>query len=115
MLYTIYLISAEIDETTYYKIGYTRRDINKRLNELKTANASDLSIIREYKSIWGSKLESYLHRYFKSKKINREWFLLSDEDIRLFESICTSYCNQLDIILNENTWIKESKLFSKYI
>lgn len=117
MLYTIYLISAEINQNTYYKIGYTKRDVYKRLNELKTANASDLSVIKTYKSPFGSKLESFLHRYFKnkSKQINREWFLLSAEDINNFENICESYCNQLEIILNENTWARESKLFSRYI
>lgn len=115
MLYTIYLISAEIDQNIYYKIGYTKRDVYKRLNELKTANASDLTVIKTYKSTFGSKLESFLHRYFKNKKINREWFLLSSDDINNFENICESYCNQLEVILNENTWAQESKLFSRYI
>ncbi len=115
MLYTIYLISAEIDENIYYKIGYTKRDVDKRLNELKTANASDLAIIKTYKSIYGSTLESYLHRYFKNKKVNREWFSLSQDDVDSFNDICMNHCNQLDYFLKENMWAQKSKLFSRYI
>ena len=44
MIYNIYLVCAEIGEERLYKIGYTKRPIEKRIKELKTGNP-DLELI----------------------------------------------------------------------
>jgi hypothetical protein len=66
-MFNIYLICAEFEGRRLYKIGYTRREVSKRIKELKTGNGSDLYLINSFKSKWGTKIESQLHRTFKSK------------------------------------------------
>ena len=44
---------------------------------MKTGNASELELIDQYKSKWGTQIESKLHRFFQDKKISGEWFKLS--------------------------------------
>jgi hypothetical protein len=58
----VYLISAEISGSKF-KIGYTRRSIDKRIKEFKTGNAS--LRYRIFKSKWCTKIESRLHKLFK--------------------------------------------------
>ena len=72
MIYNIYLVCAEIGQERLYKIGYTRRPIEKRIKELKTGNAADFYIVDSFQSKWGTKIESILHRSLKAKKINGE-------------------------------------------
>jgi hypothetical protein len=38
----VYLICAEFEGRRLYKIGYTRRDVSKRIKELKTGNGSEM-------------------------------------------------------------------------
>lgn len=100
-MYNIYLISTEINEKKYYKIGFTRRPVEVRVRELKTGNASDFEIIDAFTSEWGTKIESQLHRRYKSKRVNREWFELDESDIKSFHSECQVIHNNLNY-LKEN-------------
>lgn len=100
----IYLISSETNGKKLYKIGITRREIEVRMKELKTGNAADLKIVDSFKSKWGTKIESNLHKLFKSKKISGEWFDLDDEDIKNFKSRCLSIHEAFEIIESSNTY-----------
>ncbi len=42
MDYFVYLICPEFEGRKLYKIGYTRRNIEKRIKEIKTGNGSDI-------------------------------------------------------------------------
>ena len=101
----VYLISAELNGNIVFKIGHTKRNINKRIKELKTGNASDFSIINTYESKWATKIESSLHKYYSIKKINGEWFNLDEKDINLFKSVCESINYNLDLLSEKNTYI----------
>ena len=57
----IYLISSEINDSTLYKIGITKRNINKRLTELKTGNPATLTVIHTFKSQYAPKIEKHFH------------------------------------------------------
>jgi len=103
-MYNVYLICSEIEGKTLYKIGYTRREVEKRIKEFKTGNASDFYIIDSFKSNWGTKIESQLHRYFKHKKISGEWFDLNEEDIKKFNSQCQVIHDNLETISTQNTY-----------
>ena len=107
MDHTVYLISSEVGNKILYKIGRTKRKVYERINDFRTGNASDFNILYEFKSKWGTKVERDLHKYFKEKKVNGEWFELTLEDLYLFADKCKMFHNNYEIIKNENTWIAE--------
>jgi hypothetical protein len=100
----IYLICASINGEKLYKIGYTRRKIETRLNEFKTANASELHIVDFFKSQWATKIEASLHRIFKQKKVRGEWFMLSEKDIKAFKGYCQTIHDNFEYIKEHNTY-----------
>jgi hypothetical protein len=104
----VYLICAEFEGRRLYKIGYTRRDVSKRIKELKTGNGSEMYVIDSFKSKWGTKIESQLHRIFKNKKVNGEWFDLTDEDVKSFMDKCKSSHETLELITTQNTYYLET-------
>lgn len=101
----VYLISAEFNGNTLYKIGHTRRKVETRVKEFKTGNASNFEIIERFESKWATKIESSLHRYFCTKKVNGEWFDLDYEDVSKFKSMCETTHNSLEVISKYNTYI----------
>lgn len=105
----VYLVCAEISGEKLYKIGFTRREINQRIKELKTGNVADFSIIDSFRSKWGTKIEALLHKNFKSKKVNGEWFLLEDSDIRNFRSLCESTHNNLEVVSQTSYYLERGK------
>jgi tRNA splicing ligase len=54
-------------------------------------------------------IETKLHHYFKFKKIDGEWFSLTDEDIENFEKQCDKYYKTFEI-LEENTYIQDRNI-----
>lgn len=113
-MYNVYLVSSEIEGDICYKIGYTRRDPQKRIKEMKTGNASHLKLENSFKSRWGTQIESLLHRYFKTKKISGEWFKLEREDINKFSQICEQAHNNLENLSENNLHFQNTKLFKKF-
>lgn len=103
---TVYLICAEINGEKLYKIGYTRREVEQRIRELKTGNAADLHIVESFKSKWGTKIESQIHRRLRHKKVNGEWFELTDEDVDSFIGMCKQIDNNLNIV-SQTTYYME--------
>ena len=114
-MYKIYLISAELDGAIYYKIGWTKRDPQKRLNELRTANSHNLEVIYTFETKWGPRIESMLHNYYSDLRCNGEWFRLSEQDVNDFILNCQKNHNILDCISSENSWFQTSKEFKKYL
>jgi len=104
----VYLICAEFEGRRLYKIGYTRRDVSKRIKELKTGNGSEMYVIDSFNSKWGTKIEAQLHRTFKSKKINGEWFDLTDEDVKSFIGKCKYSHDIMELITTNNTYYLET-------
>ena len=103
-MYSVYLICAEIGGEKVHKIGYTRRTPEQRIKEFKTGNASDFYIVDSFKSKWGTKIESSLHRRFNKFKINGEWFKLNDEQVKSFNNECQLIHDGLEIISTQNTY-----------
>lgn len=108
MTKNIYLISASLDEGKIYKIGLTRRDVYKRLKELKTANPYELKIEKVYEANnYGSNIEKSLHRKFRMSKIEGEWFELTDSDIDIFDELCKGYYKMFDELQKNNSYIAQ--------
>lgn len=103
-MYKVYLISSG-DVEKQYKIGYTRRDVEDRVREFKTGNSNNLEVISVFESKWGTKIESSLHRKYKTKKIDGEWFDLNQEEVNNFKIECERIHDMFELISNENTYI----------
>lgn len=103
-MYKVYLISSGLDEKQY-KIGYTRRSVEERIKEFKTGNSNDIEIVSVFESKWGTKIEAYLHRIFKHKKISGEWFNLSENDVLNFKVHCEKTHNNFELLVSENSYI----------
>jgi hypothetical protein len=110
-MFNIYLICAEFEGRRLYKIGYTRRDVSKRIKELKTGNCSDMYVIDSFKSKWGTKIEAQLHMAFNKKKINGEWFDLNDEEVKSFKEKCKLSHENMELITKHNTYYLETGKF----
>jgi hypothetical protein len=106
----IYLISSELNNNTLYKIGITKRNINKRLNELKTGNPATLSVIHTFESKYAPKIEKHFHKSKASSNVGGEWFQLSEQDIANFIPQCILLHDNLDLLSKYNTWIIDKQL-----
>lgn len=100
----VYVLSAEINNKKSYKIGYTRRQVEDRIREFKTGNASDFIVVYKFESNWSSKIEAILHRKFSDKKINGEWFDLTSDDLIEIYKCCNLHHKNFEALLN-NTWV----------
>lgn len=104
-MYKVYLIKNLDDDQ--YKIGYTRRTVEKRIKEFKTGNCNQLKVIHEFESKWGTKIEASLHRRFKYKKIAGEWFKLEKEEVDNFIPECQKLHQNFDILNLTNSFVME--------
>lgn len=103
----IYLI-GEMDNRDIYKIGVTKKDINKRIKELQTGSSDELYVRSHFKSSFPYKLEKMLHRhYFNNNKIN-EWFTLNESEAQDFINTCQKYENIIKS-LDDNPFYNKQK------
>jgi hypothetical protein len=98
----IYLIEDRNNNT--YKIGVTKSDPEKRLKKLQTGNSSKLEIKFLYKCEYPFRLESMLHRYYKSCNELNEWFSL--ENPNEFPNKCLEFNNVINTL-------KDNPFFAK--
>ena len=79
----VYFIKSNISDT-YIKIGKTT-NLNKRLEQIDVYNPLGVSVLGyiETSHFYGD-IELKMHKYFNDKRIRREWFELSIDDIKSF-------------------------------
>lgn len=94
----VYLL---INDEGKYKIGFTERNIKKRIKELQTGSPSEMRVVQEYESDNARKIETIMHRSFRSKRINGEWFDLTNEEVADFSNRCAKIDKNLKF-LEEN-------------
>jgi len=72
-----------MENTNYIKIGITN-DVSKRLETLQTGNPLKLNI--EFVSTFddAQKIETLVHRRFKSKRLMGEWFDMDAKEVVRF-------------------------------
>jgi hypothetical protein len=78
----VYVIQAG----PYYKIGVSRK-VSRRIRQLSTLPPFDLELVCTIKTDDMFALERTLHEKFSSKRINGEWFSLSDSDVQFIKSL----------------------------
>lgn len=96
----VYLINMV--GTNFYKIGHTTRDVEIRLNELSTGNPEPLELVNYYKTDNYIKLESWLHRSYKAKKKEGEWFEFDEEFVNEFVNECKTIDKTINMLLENN-------------
>ena len=100
----VYLISSETNGKMVYKIGHTKRAVEKRLSEFRTGNSAVLEIVDVFNSKWGTKIEAHLHRHFRIKRVGGEWFDLEEQDLLEFSRLCQQVHDNFNIIEESNTY-----------
>lgn len=111
----VYLICAEFENRKLYKIGITRRSIEKRIKELKTGNCSSMYLVDYFDSKWGSKIESQVHIIYDSCRLSGEWFDLSNDDLLSFKENCKMIHDNLELLNSYNTYHIEKTFLNKRI
>ena len=99
----IYLLLDWCSSPEKYKIGITKNEISKRIKQLTTGSSSELVLINSYESENYKKIETILHRNYKSYSTcgGKEWFELPEDKVTEFKK----KCKQIDetiIFLNKN-------------
>lgn len=69
-----------------YKIGRAW-DIDNRLNSLQCGNPYELELVWAARITDSVETEGLLHEHFSAKRIFREWFGLTDEDVKTVKSL----------------------------
>lgn len=100
----IYLLESSNDDGTIYKIGYTKKDVKKRIGELQTGNPYAIKEVCNYKTKYNQRLEKSLHNFYSHNKVKNEWFKLDISDVVNFVNTCQSIENNLDY-LKDNYFI----------
>jgi len=78
----VYLVH---DGTGAYKIGYTK-DLSKRIwGQIQPAYPRRLELIHAIETEYAEALEAYWHSRFADKRLNGEWFALTEEDVECFK------------------------------
>jgi hypothetical protein len=96
----VYLIKESGDDFMC-KVGVTTaKDVNTRLKKLQTGNGNKLILLKSFKSNNPFKLEKMLHNYYGNNREEGEWFLLGENEINEFESLCNKYQVIIDSLID---------------
>jgi len=101
----VYLIG--IPDEGIYKIGYTTRNIDKRIDEVQVGNPKKLELVETFETKHYLNLEKWMHRLYAPKRLEGEWFELTSEDIKNFYSNCQKAHDNFEVLINSgNPFIK---------
>jgi predicted GIY-YIG superfamily endonuclease len=102
-MHTVYLINQE--GTDLYKIGVTK-NLSKRLSALQTSSPVKLVVVKQFNTNYGYKLEKNLHSFFRSNKLEGEWFRLDIQQVNLFEECCNKAETNFNYLKEHNTYVQ---------
>lgn len=100
----IYLIHDE--DRDLYKIGVTKNAVEKRLKKLQTGNATKLVVKDTHHSDYIYRMENMLHSHFSTKCVLNEWFELSIEDVKNFQTLCNQFEDNIKVLLDNPFFAK---------
>lgn len=103
----VYLIE-DVNNNTF-KIGVTKKDIEKRLKKLQTGNSTELKVRYLYECEYPFRLETMLHTYYKEYKELNEWFGLPKDEVNIFLDKCIEFDNIIYSLLDNPYWVKHLK------
>lgn len=105
-IYHVYIIKSCGTDVPTYKIGFTTREVEKRVKEFKTGNHQDLKIEYVYSSVYGTKIEKYLHNTLNSKNIKGEWFELTNSELSDIKEMFAKLDENFKFLDKNNTYLK---------
>ncbi len=109
MIKKIYL--ARQEGTDLYKIGITKNDPKKRLKQLQTGNAGKFELVESFETKHDYKMETALHAHYQMRLVSGEWYVLSNEEVAKFISVCEDKEATMDFLKkNNNFWGANSDL-----
>lgn len=79
----VYLMRA--GTTNMYKIG-NAKNVQARRKAIQTANPLPIIIVAVLRTTMANMLERKMHAFFRTKRVNGEWFLLTPEDVAAFKA-----------------------------
>ena len=101
----VYLI-GDWEKDNVYKIGVTRGRVEDRIKKLQTGNGGEIYLIKSFETTRPFVMEKMLHNKFNLKKKIGEWFELTPEDIKDFQSTCEDLQKTIDA-LEDNYYFKK--------
>ena len=104
----VYLL-CELSDNERFKIGVTKRDVDKRIKELSTGNSSEIHLVNKFESEHYKKVESSLHRKFHNYKTNEggtEWFDLPVNEVVGFTKTCKKVEGDIMYLIENNPFFK---------
>lgn len=103
----VYLVSSQAAEGRVYKIGHTGREVRDRIRDLSTGNSSPMVVESFFSSRWARKIESVLHRHFRTRRVSGEWFDLGPEQVAEFLVLCQRTHDALEMLDDKNTYVAD--------
>lgn len=103
----VYLL-GDFEQENIYKIGITRKNIDKRIKQLQTGNSGEIFLLKFYETEYPFLIERFLHQKFKVKNKKGEWFYLEPENVHNFEKLCKDF-EETIISLKDNYYFKKIK------
>jgi hypothetical protein len=96
----IYLITDWSSQPQRYKIGITKGKVESRLKQLQTGSSGELVLLMTYASDNYRKIETILHRGYKSHSTDggKEWFELPEDRVLNFKKECMQIDENLEFL-----------------
>jgi hypothetical protein len=98
----VYLLEISNDDTTIYKIGYTKNSTKRRIDSLQTGNPYPIREVCTYHTKYEQKLERSLHNFYSHCRLEGEWFSLSLSDVANFLKTCDKLEKSFDVLQHKN-------------
>ena len=105
----VYLLCELSNTSERFKVGVTKRDVNKRIKELSTGNSNEIHLVNKFESEYYKKVESSLHRKFHAYKTSEggtEWFDLPVNEVIGFTKTCKEVEGTIKYMMEHNPFFK---------
>lgn len=76
------------------------------MKEFATGNHSELKLEFSYSSIYGTKIEKYLHNTLNSRNIKGEWFHLTNSELDEIKDMFPTLDDNFKFLDKNNTYLK---------
>ena len=104
----VYLL-CDSGQDNMFKIGITKKAIEKRIKELQTGNGSEIFLADYHETEYPYYIEKMLHQKFRNNRTNGEWFELDCNNIKTFKEECNRLEELIDQMKNNIFFMKNLK------
>ena len=104
----VYLLCDTGQDNTF-KIGVTRKTIEKRIKQLQTGNGSEIILSAYYETEYPYYFERMLHQKFNSDKKMGEWFDVKENIIQDFKEECKRLEDLIEVMKDNPFFVKGLK------